>query len=252
MLIHQPLKELSTLIFTDMRKTASEKIQAFANKCKSLTEKINGYVYLKDELGNLSNKVLSIPYNELTMPNLESWLMQLEALSFSVLMDVSFRDPNNKSIYDDLLMLKDNFSETVDFFKTVARLKAESKYLIKQPSLVEQQLMIREDIVHFGNILMFYAKSEISDEKLGRFLSGEQKGALNAIFNKMGDCMQFTADFTDKLTYKKVAGIFWEIYESMKCEVNKIEPKSHRCPLLVIAEEVGSLAGKLADLAEAV
>jgi len=246
--VYELLKELSALIFDDMRKTASEKIQAFDSQCKAVIKKITGYNYLKEELAAFSNKISSMSCKEITVKNLEDWLLQLEGLSFAVLLDVSLRGSGtNKTLYDDLIMLKNNFSETVDFFKTLAKLESDSKSLTPPPTLAHGHLMIREDIVFMGNILLFYAKAEVADEKLGKFLSDEQKDAFNSIFNKMSEGLQFTSKSTEVSAYKKVAGIFQEIYESMERESNKIELNGS---LLVITQEFKSFAEKLRALAE--
>ena len=123
-----------------------------------------------------------------------------------------------------------------------------------------------EDLVFFGNIILFYTKAELAEEKAGHFLSEEQKSEFKKICDKMAECLKFTLDFKNSLekaadvlnqssldfvskeNFKHVAAMMQETYEFMEREANKLGERNGS--LLVIAQEYKSLASKVKEVAE--
>lgn len=85
--------ELSALIFEDMRKVATEKINEVIMKGKDAADGITGYENIKGEVNNVI-LCLSVPIDAVTVSLLEDNLLKLHIISFAADMDVC-RNPND-------------------------------------------------------------------------------------------------------------------------------------------------------------
>jgi len=230
--VAQFFNELSALIFDDMRKAASQKIQEVVKKGKAAEERIVGYSYIKQEVAALVNELSAIPCEEITVSRLEDCLFKLDIFSFAADMDVS-RRPDHKAIFEGLTEFKECVSEAIDFFQTL--IKPE-----KSPILECAVRTHFTDIAFQENVLLFYTRGEVSYEKLGKFLSDEQKAAFGVICNHINNCIQFTLNANEETAYKTIAAMLYDIHSHMLMEADKL--KENGGAIRFIAGEFKGLA----------
>ena len=73
--------------------------------------------------------------------------------------------------------------------------------------------------------MLFYTKGEVSDEKLGRLLSDEQKAAFGVICNKISNCIQLALNANEETAYKKIADMLYDIHTDMIMEADKLKER---------------------------
>ena len=215
--VAQFFNELSALIFEDMRKAAAQKIQEVVQKGKAAEESIVGYSYIKHEVAALVNELSAIPCEEITVSQLEDCLFKLDIFSFAADMDVS-RRPDHKTIFEGLTDFKESISEAIDFFQTLVR---------PEISLVLGRNVHKQftDIAFQGNVLLFYTRGEVSHDKLGGFLSDEQKAAFGVICDKINNCIQLALNANEVTAYKEIAETLYGIHSHMMLEADKLKER---------------------------
>lgn len=228
----QFFNELSTLIFADMRKSATEKIQALVEKGKLTTDSIVGYSYIKHELSAIVNALSATRYDKITVSELEEYLFRLNIISFTAEMDIP-NTPEHKTFFDSMATFKNRLTETVDFFRTL--ILPESNPTIERTT--RERFL---DIAFQGNVLLFYTRGELSDEKLGRILDPQQKAAFDNICGKVDDFIQFTHQSTDETEYKQIADRLFEIHADMTKEADNLN--EHGGAVRFLANEFKGLA----------
>ncbi len=210
--------ELSGLIFEDMHKNAELKIKTLVSKTKAVADSIQGYSYIKQEVISVADGLSSLPTESLTVNALEDFLFRINILSFAADIDVC-RMPTDKPLFDSFSDLKDCFWETIEFWRTLVKPELKDGLDITTKKNLG-------DISFQGNILLFYTRGEVSDEKLGRFLSDEQKNAFLNICNKINDFIAFAQKSNDKSAYKTIADMLSEIISDLSFEAHKLGEKS--------------------------
>jgi len=213
----QFLGELSSLIFEDMRKNAAQKVQEVIQKGRAAEESIIGYSYIKHEISALVNELSSIPYEDISVSRLEDYLFKLNIISFAADMDV-YRNSCNKALFDGLTVFQESISDAIDFFR---------KIIIPESNPVLERTTRNRfaDIAFQGNILLFYTRGEVSDEKLGKLLDGEQKTSFDTICGKINDFIQFALSSTEEMAYKEIADKLYEINSDMTREADKLKER---------------------------
>jgi hypothetical protein len=129
----------------------------------------------------------------------------LEIISFAADIDIC-RTPNDKSLFDNLTVFKENLKETVEFFQTLT--KPESNPILERT--VHKQF---QDIAYQGNIMLFYFRGEI--EKMNGLLSDGQREAFTEICNKISDYIRFAHKSSDETAFKPIAEMLHSIHSDM-------------------------------------
>lgn len=209
--------ELSSLIFEDMRRAAMGKLQEVVQKGRAAEDSIVGYSYIKQEVSALVNELASIPCEDITVARLEDCSFKLEIISFAADMEASGH-PDHKAIFEGLTELKSSVSGAIDFFQTLVMPEANPVH----GRNLRTHFM---DIAFQGNILLFYTKGEVSDEKLGNHLSDEQKAAFCAICDEVDDFIQSALRTDAETAYKIIADSLYEIYYDMIAEADKLKER---------------------------
>lgn len=224
--------ELSALVFADMRKYAAEKIQTLVDKGKSTADSVVGFSYIKHEFDAMMNALSATLYDKTTVSELEEYLFRLNIISFTAEMDIP-RNPEHKAFFDNMTAFKSYLAETVDFFRTLV--------LPENNPAIERTTRKRFlDIAFQGNVLLFYTKGELSDERLGCLLSSEQKAVLDEICSKIDGFIQFTHQSTDETAYKQIADRLYDIHTDMTKEADNL--KEHGGAVRFLANEFKGLA----------
>ena len=229
--------ELTALIFDDMRKTASAKVQTFVKQAKAAAEKASDYPYshIKGEMEVFIRRLEQAPFENITMAQLDGYAIMLDIISFAVIVD---RD-ENKALAEDLNMLKENFAEVTDYFETVADVK--NNY--KEKPVDTKVAHAVDDLIFMMNIIMFYVSGELSKMMVGKFLSDEQKSSFDAIFDKMSRC-----NVSESSDYRQVAEMLFEIHASLEQEAHKLGELGGS--IIFLAREFELLAAKVKNAAK--
>lgn len=228
------LNELSGLIFNDMRKSATEKIQALIYNGHKAADEIQEYPYIKDEILNIVNELSSEPCGQVTIKNIEDYAFRLNIISFAADMDV-FRSPKDERMFSGLKSLKKDFADAVDFLSSIV--------ISQENSAIERTTTKHfTDIAFQGNILLFYTRGEV--EKMGSLLSDEQKTVFIAICCKVDDFIRYALKADEAATYKPIVDILCSINEDMQTLSPTLADKGGAMRFL--ANEFKSLADSVA------
>ncbi|MCL2386377.1 MAG: helix-turn-helix domain-containing protein [Defluviitaleaceae bacterium] len=149
--ITQFFSELSSLIFADIRKTASEKINELVQKGRAASDSIQGQNNIKYELDNLIRRIQDAPLNEAAVSAYEDFAFQLYIITFTLEVD------NNQTTLDAVSAFKECLSDTVSFLQSITQPAPIHEYTPQQHL---------KDLTFQCNLLLFYTRGEI--EKSGR------------------------------------------------------------------------------------
>ena len=209
--IYQFMNELASLIFEDMRKTASEKITAIIQKGKIASKNITGHSNIKHEVEALINRISNTTPEEMAVSHLEDFFLQLNILSFAAEMDST----QIKGIAE----FQAGIFEAIHFFKSL-------------PSVAPIPKQENETLKNFafqGNILLFYTRGEA--EKLSV--------NLNEICEKIDQFIKFIHQNADTANRNQIAAMLSNIHESMIKTATAL--KDHGGSIKFIADEFKTL-----------
>lgn len=218
-------RELSALIFQNMRKDAEQKIEKAVEKGKAAAKFLLDhpdlpYTYIADGLMEIADELSSTVLEELTVCRLEDYLFRLDMIAYAADMDV-FRAPSHKPLFDGILDFKEQLSEAAEFFQNLSEDMAD----MNRTAEPEKTLLFQ------GNILLFYLKGEI--KKLGdTHLKESQKASFDAICQKLDT----TIHPAHQMTSDKLRKILREVYEEMTAEAGKLGV--YGAPVQFITEEL--------------
>ena len=227
-------KELSSLIFNEMRKTLEEKIQIAIQKGTFLTENIRGdSLYIKDEISRLVNELSSTPIESVTFLLLNDCLFNMKFISLAAKVDI-WRRPDSKAMFDGMDAFTESLSEAVDYFRTI-------KEPDSGPAAECKIIMTLQDIAYHANILLFYTKGEV--EKMGNLLSETQKEAFKIINATMESCVEFSRGATNAMAFREITDKLNKVVFSLNTEADRLGP--HGGAIRLLAEQINILADKV-------
>jgi AraC-like DNA-binding protein len=218
--------ELSSLIFKDMRKTATDKIQEAIQKGKALCEAIEGYHNTKSEIGNLVTILSERPIEEITAKIIDDCVFKLMIISFSADTDVLRSGDQHEAMFAGLPVFMESLKEAVDFFETFA--VPEPDHVLERPWRKRM-----DDITYQGNILLFYTRGEA--EKLGV--------SLDEICGKIESFIQIAREAADESAYKEISNKLCETTSVMTAEADKLKERGGA--VRFIAKEIENLASRV-------
>ena len=189
--IAEYFNKLSSLILSDMRENAKKRIDTAIAKgseaVKTLKE-IPHYSYIAEEIGNITNEISFMPFEEMTAEIFEYMIFRLDIIAFAADMD-SFRTPSDKPQLDGIRDFRDQLSETADFFGSLSEDIIYYFGKRNKKGFVERTKRKRYgDPAFQENILLFYLKGEA--QKLKPYLSDNQKTAFDRIIEKMNTAIR--------------------------------------------------------------
>ena len=237
------LNELAAAIFKDMRATAAEKIQAAVLCGKAAVRKMEGYDYIRNEVGYLIKELEEKPIEEISIAWLDDLLYKLYIISFTAETDMSGSQPDGP-VLESLRALKDSMRDACDFFGTLI--------FEDPPELIEQNTAkFLMDIAYQGNIMLFYVRGEIEkmaaagvngDDSVSNVnpISNEQKAALEKICADIHDFIQYTHEAADESALKPIANRLYAIRDAMTQQAESLEGRGGAIKYL--GEEFGRLA----------
>jgi len=228
--------ELSALIWDDIKKSYTERIQQVVQTANSVIASIKGYDNIKNELESYVERLGWIPFDEMTAIRLKDCLFQLNIISFAADIDMH---PNDKKMFAGLDDFKTALSEAIEFTETLPTDIAEPIENTPQENIYE--------LAFNGNILFFYIRGEIEKINSANVPDANKKHETEALFEKMSNVIMLAHDayhLTDISTEaKKIA----QGYSAIASDMNKIanELGLYGNPIKFLSIEVK----KLADLA---
>lgn len=241
------LKELTALIFQDMRENAEQKLRDAVEKGRAAVKDLSDgqelpYGYIADEIQEMTDRLSSLPLEEFTVSFLEEELFRLDIVIFTADVD-ALRSPSHQPLFDGIRVFREKLCEAAEFFQGLptdaARLSPEAGAGCAAPDKRRSELAFR------GNILLFCLKGEI--QKLGDSrLDGEQKAAFGDICDKMASALRLaeddgTADNTgiaeDGIT--QITKILRKVYDELTLQAKKLG--MYGAPVQYIAEELKRL-----------
>lgn len=235
-------RELTTLIFQDMRKNAMQKLQDAAAAGRLAAERLSEdtslpYGYLADEISQIANGLSSPALEDISVSSLEDALFRLEIIASTADLDL-LRMPSHRQLFDGIPVFRERLEETMLFFREL------SEHIVpdiaKHEGLPTEQKEKKKcsELAFQSSILLFHLRGEI--QKLGHRLSPEQKAAFDKICTKMNAVSQPSLRGTADLSPEKSSGILRRAYEELSAEAEKLGACG--TPVRFIAEEILHLA----------
>ena len=237
----QFFNELAALIVDDMRRAAAEKMRALIKAGADAAGKIEGYLYIKDEVRHLADALSAAPVESITVSELEDYLFRLNIIAFAADVDAT-RCPKDKPMFDGIAAFRESLSDAIEFFRLLVRPDSGPVTIARS---ARQHL---QDIAYQGNILLFYTRGEVSYEKLGRLLNDAQKAAFDAICDKVNDFIRRAHGAEDVSAYGELAGRLCGIHADMIKEADDL--KEYGTVIKFLAVEYKALADRIVKLAE--
>ena len=231
-------REFTALVFDEMRRNAADMIKNAINKGNDAVSGIDGYLYIRDEIGHLVNEISSVPVEDITVSFLKDCLFRIDIISFAASVDI-VRSPKDEAMFKGVASFKESLAEAANYFGTL--IKPEKEKVAERTS---KQCLL--DIAYQGNILLFYTRGEVSHEKLGHLLDDGQKARFEGICRKINDLIISMHNPTEDLTYAKIAGSLNEVKADMCAAADDLKEKGGA--VRFIANEFGALAERVKSL----
>ncbi|MDE6318847.1 MAG: helix-turn-helix transcriptional regulator, partial [Lachnospiraceae bacterium] len=231
------LNELSALIFQDMKKNATQKIQDAAETgmaaAESLSDPSMPYGYIADGVREIAEALHSLALEEVTVYFLEDTVFRMETILSAADMDV-LRAPQHRQLFAGISNFKEKLDDVTEFFRNLSVDTTETIVGVKKDSEIKRTVeKIYRDLAAQEGILLFYLKGEI--QKLGNaHLDERQKSTLNAVCGKMESAVRMAHNATDETDGSEIDKLLHEAYEEM----------------IVTADELGVYGGAVRYLAE--
>ncbi len=207
--------ELFALIMEEMRGSALTRLSDIVAQGKNAVDSLQGYLYIKYEVSYLVDQLSRLKPEQVTVQYLEDTLFKLDIIAFAADMDI-FRRPDHKGMFEGIKGFRDSLLSAIDYFSSIV--------IPKDTPVAERPLAKHfTDISFQGNILAFYINGEVSDEKLGRLLTQEQKDEFGSISTKLRELIQYCQSATDTSAFKVIADMLYEISDSLVAQADSLE-----------------------------
>ena len=247
--------ELAVLIFDDMRKGATQRIQSAVEKGKSAAADLTShadypYGYIADELMSITNELASMPLADITVSRLEDYLFRLHIISFAADTD-AFRVPAHKGLFSGIAVFQESIREAMEFFQSLSvGIEAGMAQAAEpNPNAVTARDMLKDysDLAYQGNILLFVIRGEV--QKIGAAHPKEgQKAAFDGICEKLNKVIQLAHRAVDETSFGEMAVLIREVHREMIAAADKLG--LHGSAIRFIAEEVRNYAARAGNLAQ--
>lgn len=234
-------RELTGLIFQDMRKNAARKLQDAAAAGRAAAGKLSAdpslpYGYLADEISQIAEALSSLALDEISVSCLEDALLQLEIIASAADLDL-LRTPSHRQLFDGIPAFREQLEEAVLLFREL------SEYIVPDIAARQEPAEQEEDKEHSetafqSGILLFHLRGEV--QKLGQKLSPEQKAVFDKICTRISAVSQPSLHKAKDPSPEKSAEILRQAYEELSAEAEKLG--AWGTPIRLIAEEILHLA----------
>lgn len=227
------LRELSELIFQDMRSNAKQRIQnavekgsaaarAITTAQEDLTNKADApYRYLEEEIVQVAQELAQMPLEEIMVSGLEEMLFRLEIVAFSAEIEV-LRMSSHQFLLTEIAEFRRQTEEVAAFFQTIAgdltQVFSKTKDNSAQAAIDSAKY---RNIALQGNMLLFYLKGEI--QKLGsRFLENSQKEALEAVCSQFAQVIHLAEGVSAQADKGKIQKDLQAVYKDLTAQAQQL------------------------------
>lgn len=214
-------RELSALIFQDMREEASRLLLTAAEAGRAAAMPLSPvpyYDYIADELRAITDTLSTSPLEEITVFLLEEQLFRLDTVSLAAETDI-LRAPDHRPLFQGIAAFRVQLDAAAAFFEN---LSADFIQEAPEPNDSDPQAQ-RGAPASWENVLLFHLKGEI--RKLGKLLSPSQQASLEAICGQL-----------DAAIRSGTAELFQQVSANLSAEAGQLGPLGG--PLSFIAEEI--------------
>lgn len=238
--------ELSSLIFQDMRKNGTRKLQDAIAAGNMAARKLSEdatlpYRYIADEIDEITKELSSLSLEDISISVLEDYLFRLDIIASAADLDI-LRMPAHKPLLEGIHPFKKQLEEAVSFFQNL------SEDVIGGMTKSGQEIPLDRttgkkysDLAFQNKILLFYLKGEI--QKLGEKLSPEQKAGFDNICKKMNLTIQLANCAGDETSPWEIAEILQWVYRELTTIADSLG--LYGSPIRFIGEEIMHLANHL-------
>jgi len=186
------LAELSALVYEDIKKSYTQKMQEVIEVTQAAVAAITDYQNIKNEVTHLTQHLAQIPFNEHSAAELEDCLFRLNLLIFAAEMD-TFRSPQDAAQFAKMTALKDMLADAQAFTEALPTGISPTPRAELTPTAHKQL----QDMAFQGNLLLFYLRGEAEKMNRANLLSAEQNKALNAAEEKINAAIHIAQQAED-------------------------------------------------------
>lgn len=221
------LKELSNLIFHDMRKQAEQRIQNAIKSGKAAADKLSDptlpYGYITDGITAIVEELNSVALEDVTLSSLTGAVLTLETIHFAACMDI-LRTPHHRQLFDGITNFKEELDEAAKFFRDLTedglRTFGETGNGSDENFTEER---IYKDMAMQEGVALFYLKGEI--QKLGdEHLDEDQKTAFDAICRKIDSAIKMSQGLINEEDKDNIAELLCGAYDELTKEAKRLNP----------------------------
>lgn len=240
-------RELSALIFQDMRENVGQKLLQAAAKGRDVAAALTDgadlpYAYIADEINGISQEISSMAPADVNISMLEDGLFRLDLVVSAAEFDM-MRMPSHQPLLDGILAFREQLREAVLFFQNLPLDVVQGIAKPEEGAALEYTVSKKySDLAFQTHILLFYLKGEI--EKLGQRLDEGQKAAFASICARMDAAIQLARRTEDEVSPGEIAEILQKVHGSLMAEAERLGVYGN--PVWLIAEEILHLAGHIA------
>lgn len=238
--------ELSALIFQDMRKNGTRKLQDAIAAGNMAVRKLSEdatlfYGYIADEIDEITKELASLSLEDVCISVLEDYLFRLDIIASAAELDM-LRMPSHKPLLDGIPAFKKQLEDAVSFFQNL------SEDVIGKMAGPDKEVPLKRtagkkysDLAFQNKILLFYLKGEI--QKLGEILNPEQKAGFDDICKELNLTAQLACHATDETSPNEITKILQQVYQKMMAAADSLG--IYGAPIQFIGEEILHLANHI-------
>ncbi len=223
-------RELTAMIFDDMRKTLADKMGEAARAAGALADGIRGYDYLQGEFRVLADELANMPVGEVTERKLSDILFKLPILALAADTDTLRGGGADRAAFDGIEPLRQSVEDAVEFIQSLPEPEAPAAApTAKVPDAAGYQ----------GNVLYFYTCGE--REKLAPVLGAGQKARLDGICGAIHGLLRAARSGERQENIGSAAGQLRGIARDLAALADELGEGGG--PLRVLGEEFARLCG---------
>lgn len=230
-------RELSALIFRDMRKNAEQKIRRAAETGTGAAEKLSNpelpYGYMAEELREIAGSLSALPLEEIRVSWLEDLLFRLDTVVFAAETD-ALRRPSDAELFEGISDFREQMEAVVEFFRSLPGEEGVLEETGEDFAPARTAEKLYSDLAMQEGIALFCLKGEI--RKLGTLLNETQKEALEAVSRRLQQVVELARRGPEAAQTADMAALLQEVYDEMTLQ----------------AKQLGVYGGPVQYLAEAV
>lgn len=233
-------RELSALIFQDMREGVRRHLEAAAQAGRAAACALSAaalpYGYIAGELQLLADELEKTPLEGLTLSLLEDACFRLEIIALAARTD-ALRAPAHQPLFDGIAVFRERIEEAAAFLQGLPE-EAMREGAAQRPARTAGKQAA--DLAFQGNILLFYLHGEV--QKLGALLDSEGRAALDAACGELDRMVQLCG--RESLSGQGIGEALQGAYRRLAAQAERLGEKGGA--IAFIAKQVAGMAAQYA------